>query len=99
MDLGAVVCRPVPACADCPLAESCVWSAAGHPSPDPSVGSAGVSKRQAPFEGSDRQRRGRVLAALGDGKRPASEFDHSIVAGLLDDELVTLDGDDLSLPS
>ncbi len=31
---------------------------------DPSVGSAGVSTRQARFDGSDRQARGRLLEAL-----------------------------------
>lgn len=98
MDLGAVVCRPTPVCADCPIADDCAWNAAGRPNPDPAAGSAGVSRRQAPFEGSDRQRRGRVLAALGSGARPCGDFDRSIVDGLLADGLVALDGDRLTLP-
>ncbi len=55
MDLGATVCRPVPTCDVCPVAASCSWHVAGRPDPDPAVGSAGVSTRQARFEGSDRQ--------------------------------------------
>ena len=62
MDLGAAVCRPVaPSCQCCPLAESCAWRGRGD---DPAVGSAGVSKRQARFDGSDRQARGALLRAL-----------------------------------
>ena len=63
MDLGASVCRPSPRCDDCPLAATCAWNRAGRPRPDPAVGSAGVSTRQAPYEGSDRQARGRGLLA------------------------------------
>lgn len=65
MDLGAVLCRPrQPACGQCPAAPTCAWVAAGRPEPDPASGSANVSTRQAPFEGSDRQARGRLMAAL-----------------------------------
>jgi A/G-specific adenine glycosylase len=64
MDVGAELCRPVPRCPDCPLAPWCAWHLAGRPEPDPAVGTAGVSGRQARFEGSDRQGRGRLLAAL-----------------------------------
>jgi A/G-specific adenine glycosylase len=66
MDLGAIRCRPVaPACEECPLAVSCAWRGSGEP--DPAVGSAGVSVRQARFDGSDRQARGRLMKALSDG--------------------------------
>jgi A/G-specific adenine glycosylase len=98
MDLGATVCRPVPRCDACPLAPSCRWNLAGRPEPDPAVGSAGVSTRQAPFEGSDRQARGRVLRALGDGPRPVADFDPRIVAGLVADGLVRSDGTTVTLP-
>ncbi len=98
MDLGATVCRPSPRCDACPLASSCRWNRAGRPDPDPAVGSAGVSARQAPFEGSDRQARGRVLEALGERPRPAADFDARIVAGLVLDGLVHSDGATLSLP-
>jgi A/G-specific adenine glycosylase len=98
MDLGALVCRPVPRCAKCPLAESCAWHRGGRSDPDPAVGSAGVSAKQAQFEGSDRQRRGRVLAALGSGGRLATEFEPPIVDGLVADGLVQRRGDHVTLP-
>ncbi len=98
MDLGAAVCRPTPRCDVCPLASSCRWNLAGRPDPDPAVGSAGVSTRQAPFEGSDRQARGRVLKALGDRPRSAADFDPRIVDGLVADGLVHSDGTILTLP-
>ena len=62
LDLGATVCRARnPTCGSCPVATGCVWRGRGD---DPAVGSAGVSGRQATFEGSDRQGRGRLVAAL-----------------------------------
>ena len=88
MDLGAVLCRPRPRCDECPLRTTCAWNAAGRADPDPAVGSAGVSTTQARFEGSDRQRRGLVMAALVDGDRDAADFDEAIVAGLVADGLV-----------
>jgi A/G-specific adenine glycosylase len=98
MDLGATVCRPTPRCEECPLAASCAWHVAGHPEPDPAIGSAGVSTRQAPYDGSDRQRRGDVLRALHHGPRPAADFESRIVAGLVADRLVRRTGDLLDLP-
>lgn len=64
MDLGATVCRPDPACDECPWSVECAWRGEGD---DPSVGSAGVSVAQSRFEGSDRQARGRLIKALGAG--------------------------------
>ena len=98
MDLGAVLCRPTPNCGECPLAAACDWHRAGHPEPDPAVGSAGVSGRQARFEGSDRQARGRVLKALVDGPAPAASFDERILDGLAADGLVERVGDLVRLP-
>ena len=98
MDLGATVCRPTPRCDVCPLAATCSWHVAGHPDPDPAVGSAGVSSRQAPFAGSDRQARGRVLAALQHGARTISEFDERILATLVADGLVSIVGGCVRLP-
>jgi A/G-specific adenine glycosylase len=64
-DLGALVCtRRAPACSSCPVAASCAWAQAGWPAPDPVTGSAGISGGQAPFAGSDRQGRGRLVDAL-----------------------------------
>jgi A/G-specific adenine glycosylase len=65
LDLGATICSArAPSCEQCPARQGCTWSAAGLPDPDPAFGSAGVSGRQARYEGSDRQGRGRLVAAL-----------------------------------
>jgi len=98
MDLGATLCRPTPTCTPCPLAGSCDWHLAGHPHPDPATGSAGVSGKQARFEGSDRQARGKVLAAVGAEARPAAHFDDRIIAGLVADGLVIVSDDTVRLP-
>jgi A/G-specific adenine glycosylase len=99
MDLGAVLCRSTPTCAACPLAPNCAWNSAGHPDPDPAIGSAGVSGKQARFEGSSRQARGKVLRALNDGSRAASDFDRHIVSSLLVDGLIEQSGLTISLPT
>ncbi|MCB0959851.1 MAG: A/G-specific adenine glycosylase [Acidimicrobiales bacterium] len=84
LDLGATRCRPrTPDCEDCPVRPWCGWGDAGRPSPDPAVGSAGVSGRQAAFEGSDRQGRGRLVDALRLG--PVRAADVARVAGWPDD--------------
>jgi A/G-specific adenine glycosylase len=65
LDLGATVCRSrTPDCTACPITASCAWHRAGTPEPDPARGSAGVSRGQSRFEGSDRQGRGRLVDAL-----------------------------------
>ena len=80
-DLGATVCtRRAPACARCPLRAHCAWGGEGA---DPADGSAGVSASQAPFEGSDRQCRGRLVEALRAGPQPATAAAH--LMGLEDD--------------
>ena len=72
MDLGARVCtKREPACGSCPVEQWCAW--AGTAAPDPADRSAGVSTRQARFEGSDRQARGRLLAALAHGEIERAE--------------------------
>ncbi len=100
LDVGARCCRPrSPSCGDCPVAPDCAWHAAGLPEPDPATGSAAVSRPQARFEGSARQARGRLLAALASGPLGAAEVgahDAAVVASLLSDGLVTI-GDDGSL--
>ena len=65
LDLGATVCTArAPKCSACPLSKRCNWRRSGDPSVDPAIGSAGVSGRQSRFDGSDRQGRGRLIAAL-----------------------------------
>ncbi|MBI2710953.1 MAG: A/G-specific adenine glycosylase [Actinobacteria bacterium] len=74
LDLGATVCTArVPGCPVCPARSTCAWAAAGCPAPDPAAGSAGVAGRQAPFAGSDRQGRGRLVDALRSGPVAAAE--------------------------
>lgn len=102
LDLGATVCRPAPDCARCPVADGCTWrggSAQPGNLPDPAAGSAGVSRRQAKFDGSLRQARGAVMAALADGPVPVGALqvpgDHdvaAVVASLEVDGLVHLAG-------
>lgn len=59
MELGAVVCAArSPRCEICPIAHLCAWRAAGYP--DTGDG----RRKQARYEGSDRQARGAVLAVL-----------------------------------
>lgn len=70
MELGALVCRARPQCVRCPIREHCGWAEAGRPDPDPADRSAGVSTGQPPFDGSDRQGRGRLLRRLTDGSLP-----------------------------
>jgi A/G-specific adenine glycosylase len=58
MELGALVCTSrAPRCEQCPVASGCAWHRAGRPA-DP----ARRSRTQA-YEGTDRQARGRLLAA------------------------------------
>ncbi|MCU1596783.1 MAG: adenine glycosylase [Glaciihabitans sp.] len=60
MELGAVVCTArAPRCDACPIASQCAWRAAGYPAYD---GVRRVAQKR--YEGSDRQVRGVILAAL-----------------------------------
>lgn len=60
MELGAVVCTArAPRCDECPVAAFCEWRGAGYPDNAPEK-----RPRQAAFEGSDRQARGRIMALL-----------------------------------
>ncbi len=80
MELGALVCRPTPTCNTCPIAGECRWRGIG---PDPARGSAAVSRGQSTFAGSDRQGRGRLVAALRSG--PVATEDLAAVMGWPDD--------------
>jgi A/G-specific adenine glycosylase len=65
-DLGALICtKRNPRCDECPIAAACARRTNGSPEPDPvHAGSAGISRRQAPLAGSDREGRGRLVRAL-----------------------------------
>jgi A/G-specific adenine glycosylase len=67
LDLGAQFCTSSPRCVACPVARQCRWNLEGGP--DPAPNSAAVSRPQPPFRGSNRQARGRILAALHEGPR------------------------------
>ena len=67
LDLGATVCAPTPTCDRCALRPCCAWHRAGRPEPDPARRTAFASRPQARFAGSDREGRGRLLAAVLDG--------------------------------
>jgi A/G-specific adenine glycosylase len=59
MELGALVCTArAPRCGTCPVAASCAWRAAGWPP------WTGAPRRGQAYDGTDRQARGRLLAAL-----------------------------------
>jgi A/G-specific adenine glycosylase len=112
-DLGALVCRRrVPVCSSCPVVGSCAWARAGWPEPDPVTGSAGISGGQPPFDGSDRQGRGRLVDALRAGPVPVDRLPSAtgwpedpgrasrVAAGLVRDGLAAWspDGAALRLP-
>ena len=73
MELGALVCTArAPRCAECPLRDVCSWRLAGYP--DTGDG----RRKQARYEGSDRQTRGAILRVLRTrGAFPADE----VIAG------------------
>ncbi|MDX1659206.1 MAG: A/G-specific adenine glycosylase [Nitriliruptorales bacterium] len=111
LDLGATVCsKRDPDCGGCPVASSCRWHRSGSPRPDPAHGSAGVSTTQPPFEGSLRQARGRLVAALRNGPvameavaaaaGTPSDPDRAQRAaeGLVRDGVATIEQDRLRLP-
>jgi A/G-specific adenine glycosylase len=101
LDLGAQYCTSTPRCQSCPVARVCLWNVEGGP--DPAPRSAGVSRPQARFQGSDRQARGRVLAALRERPRSMRHLVRSVddsdpqrgatlVAGLIADGLIERHG-------
>lgn len=100
MELGALVCTARgPACDTCPIRRRCAWHASGRPA-DPTS-----ARRQAAYEGSDRQARGAVLAVVRahDGPVPVTDLATTwpdaiqrarALSGLLADGLVEHAGDD-----
>jgi A/G-specific adenine glycosylase len=84
MDIGAELCRPRdPRCGECPLRRRC---ASRGPLPGE------VRSRQGRFEGSLRQRRGLVLAALRAGDAAPSTLDAHALESLVADGLAVVDG-------
>jgi A/G-specific adenine glycosylase len=91
MDLGATVCTArTPACASCPVAHRCATRGTLRDE---------KRSRQAPYEGSFRQRRGRVLAALRDADEVATAaLDGEALASLVRDGLAEVTDDAARLP-
>jgi A/G-specific adenine glycosylase len=89
MDLGASVCLArAPRCGVCPLAGAC-----------PSRGRRYEPlRRQSPFEGSFRQRRGRALRLVAARPRATTDLDAEAVAALAAEGLVVVSGDSVRLP-
>jgi A/G-specific adenine glycosylase len=90
MDLGATVCLArIPRCDHCPLASAC-----------PSRGiREEPARKQAPFEGSFRQRRATTLRAVADAPRELGTLDDEAVRSLERDGLVIVNGGRVALPS
>jgi A/G-specific adenine glycosylase len=84
MDVGALVCRAQePRCGECPLQRRCATRG---------VRDGERRSRQGKFEGSFRQRRGRVMAALRPGNPvDARSLDHDALASLVADGLAVVD--------
>ena len=108
MDFGARHCTVrAPQCGACPVRRQCRWHGDGD---DPAPASAGASRPQGRFEGSDRQARGRALRAVGDGARPERQViaamglvddgarARRLLAALIDEGLLVRDRGSLRLP-
>ncbi len=67
MELGALICTSrAPRCEACPISGDCAWLALGRP--------AGAERRrQAAYDGSDRQARGALLAVLRASDAPVTQ--------------------------
>ncbi|GAA1975743.1 A/G-specific adenine glycosylase [Isoptericola halotolerans] len=97
MELGALVCTArVPHCDDCPLRTTCAWRLAGFPADEHAA-----RRRTQAWEGTDRQVRGRVMAALRGAESPVhralladagppDQLDRCL-AGLVEDGLAETD--------
>ena len=105
MELGAMVCTArAPRCEACPLAHACAWRAAGYPD------TGDERRRQARYEGSDRQARGAVLRVLREAATHEVPADAVIadwpdalqrdraIDSLIADGLVEASGGTLALP-
>lgn len=103
MELGALVCiAKNPRCQQCPVADSCLWRAHGKP-----VGHLQPRLAQ-PWEGTNRQCRGRIMAALRGSTAPVRMIDiawpdqaqlSACAESLVADGLATRQGQCLTLPA
>ena len=104
MELGALVCTArSPRCEQCPIARRCTWVAAGRP-----ADAHAARRRTQAWHGTDRQARGRVMAALRQQDQlsaaevvdlwPDTEQRSRILAGLVTDGLVEAERDADGVP-
>ena len=92
MDFGATVCTArVPRCGECPVRTHCGW--AGTNGEDPAPLTAGTSRPQGRFEGSNRQARGKLLRSLTTGG--VAFIDVARVMGVADEERAARIANDL----
>jgi A/G-specific adenine glycosylase len=93
MEFGQRVCAVRPRCEVCPVRAGC-RGAGSQASPGPRP-----ARRQKPFEGSLRQRRGRLLRqVIAEGSVAAGSVDAEAADGLVADCLVVREGDRLRAP-
>jgi A/G-specific adenine glycosylase len=92
MEFGQRICTARPRCGECPVRMGC---------PGPTQADrARAARRQAPFEGSARQRRGWLLRrVLAEGSVAVDEDDREVAASLVQDGLAVLSESRLRPPS
>jgi A/G-specific adenine glycosylase len=106
MDFGARHCTVrAPKCDTCPARRECRYKGVGE---DPAQLSAGVSKPQARFEGSDRQARGRAMRAVSSGAMKINDVVEAmrvdeeralvLIASLVNEGLLQRTGSMITLP-
>ncbi|MBC2681266.1 A/G-specific adenine glycosylase [Corynebacterium anserum] len=94
MELGALICTATnPACERCPIATHCRWLALGKPRPNEEQ-QAAAKKRVQKFAGTDRQVRGKILAAL---RGISGETAPTAVSALGESDIMSLWDDKLQL--
>jgi A/G-specific adenine glycosylase len=90
MEFGQRICRARPDCAACPVSEGCAGVSADPVAP---------ARRQAPFAGSLRQRRGALLRlVLTRGELPLGDADRAAAESLLADGLLSASAGCLRAP-
>ena len=83
MELGALVCSATkPACEMCPVKSQCRWVALGKPAPSAEENAAATGRVQK-FQGTDRQVRGKIMAAV----RGSDFINHKDMLILWDDKI------------
>jgi A/G-specific adenine glycosylase len=92
MEFGQRICAARPACEACPVSDGCAARGTADPAPR--------ARRQARYEGSLRQRRGRLLRrVVADGSVMLTEADREAAEGLVADGLLTVCDGCLRVPA